>query len=113
MKRPSRNVPRLSGRTSSGCRSPRSASPRTAPRVRKTARTVPRKRIANIARPASGAPPSTSGPPPPREPLGPPSALGRAGEGPRRLEGLPRPEPVEDEEGDGEQPDDEEHAAPQ
>ena len=51
-KRPSSSDVRPSGRTTSGCSEPRSASPRTAPSVRKTASTVARKRIANIPRPS-------------------------------------------------------------
>ena len=56
MKRPSSTVRRRTGRTSSGCSSPRSASPRTAPSVRNTARIVPRNSVANIASPCTVAP---------------------------------------------------------
>ena len=45
-----------SGRTIIGCSSPRSASPRTAFKVRKTARIAPRKSVANIDRPSIVAP---------------------------------------------------------
>src|SRR3954454_16221853 len=54
-KRESRSVARPTGRTTSGCRSPRSASPETTPRVRNTARTTPRKSVANIANPTRHA----------------------------------------------------------
>src|SRR3954468_9677867 len=68
-KRPSSSCARPSGRTTSGCSSPRSASPRTAPRVRNTASTVPRKSVANIARPSSVAPVSACGSRSPTEPI--------------------------------------------
>ena len=59
IKRPPSSAVRPSGRTTSGCRSPRSASPRTAPSVRNTASTQPRKSVVNIARPSSVDPVST------------------------------------------------------
>src|SRR5215207_4978245 len=55
-KRATSIVVRPIGRTTIGCSSPDSASPRTTPRVRKTASTAPRKRVANIARPKITAP---------------------------------------------------------
>ncbi len=58
--RASSSARRDTGRTSSGCSSPRSASPRTAPSVRNTARTVPRNSVANMFRPSSVAPAMTS-----------------------------------------------------
>ena len=54
--RPASTVRRCTGRTNTGWSRPRSASPRTAPSVRKTARIVPRKNVANIARPRIVAP---------------------------------------------------------
>ena len=52
---------RPSGRTMSGCSSPRSASPRAAPSVRKTASTTPRNSVPNIASPRIVAPASVGG----------------------------------------------------
>jgi hypothetical protein len=49
-------VVRPPARTTSGCRSPRSASPRTAPWVRKTARTTPRNSATNMLSPSSVPP---------------------------------------------------------
>src|SRR5262249_54509852 len=50
--RPARYTPRPTGRTTSGCTSPRSASPRTALAVKNTARTLPRNKVANDASPS-------------------------------------------------------------
>jgi hypothetical protein len=55
-KRERSSVDRPTGRTTSGWSRPRSASPETTPSVRKTARTTPRKSVANIASPSRKAP---------------------------------------------------------
>jgi len=55
-KRESSSVVRPIGRTTSGWSRPRSASPETTPRVRKTASTTPRKSVENIASPSRKAP---------------------------------------------------------
>jgi hypothetical protein len=53
--RPARTAVRPTGRTTSGCKRPRSASPRTTACVKKMARTVARKSTANMERPKSVA----------------------------------------------------------
>ena len=98
------SCPRPSGRTTSGCSSPVSASPRTTPTVMNTASTAPRKRVANIARPNTVEPTSVCS-----SSRSPPIRLLIRDLVERELD----PDPEEDEEDQREREDDGEHLAPQ